>query len=229
MSFNLQQSFHKLVHYLGSISKHDIEYILDNEKYIVKAPKKIYVSSNIFRKFNCMQCGKCCTVSFWNCYSNNEFNKLIELYDIKKDFDTKEIIINNNKYSVFVNPHEKEGKCIYLNDKNGCSIHKLNPIHCRIPLIKFKYYKTERTYITKEPYGRNWQFGCKAVLNKDLDLKNISEDELNTFNRIKELADEWKIETYINEIVNFISTTQIIKSIEIINKTKSKTIFDFKK
>jgi len=223
--YNLQQSFSKVIYYVGNISKQPIQYTLDGKCFTINTPRKIFISKNFFRGFVCKSCGRCCKVNFYNCYSENEFNIFKKVYPEKiQMFDKKDLIVNNTKCNVYVTSHNDDGICPYLSVDNMCTVHEINPLHCAIPLMKFKNVDNI-TYITKEPYGRNWQFGCKAELTKQPITPYMQPRDLYLLTRVKALCDEWGVDTYIDKIIDTLKNNTTIQTIEVTDKTRNLSSF----
>ena len=214
MSYNLKLSYDKIIHYIDNVSKEDVEIVLDGKTEIIKKPTQVTISRYFFRNFKCLMCSRCCSkVRFYNCYDEVEFlGEFKKLYpDEVPLFEKSELKLNGNSYNLYNRKHRDVEGCHYLS-KAGCGIHLLNPIHCRVPLVKIKRVK-DRTYLSKEQYGRNWQFGCEAVFPGELSVDNVTADEKNTLNRILKVSESYNIKTWLPEILDYLNTTKEPKSI----------------
>lgn len=202
-SHNLPKSIDKLFSYLGSITKEPftVEFDKFKKKYI--PPKKVIISDNLFRQYNCLNenCSRCCwKIRDWNIFTSNQFDELKSKYlEGSRTLIPKIININNNNITFYVENNTKK-VCPHLDRKNNlCKIHILNPIHCALPLIKFKNIKG-RTHITREYFKRNWLMGCPAKFKK-MD-ENGYKTTIFMLNRVKQMAEELNINTYIDKIID---------------------------
>jgi hypothetical protein len=83
---------------------------------------------------------------------------------------------------------------------NSCRVHKANPVHCALPLMKFKYnQRTKTTHITREMFGRNWFIKCPVKFRPM--TKEGFETTIFMLNRVKSMADELNIPTYLDEVI----------------------------
>ncbi len=206
-SYNVIQSIVKNITYLQRISYNPIKIkiFVDNKEYnfILKPTKKIKVSKNLIRQYNCLdyKCSRCCRkVRYWNIFTQKQYNDIVNKY-VNEIFEIKKINVKiNGKDFTFFCENHTEKICGHLDRKNEkCKVHDLNPIHCALPLIKFKQVK-DITYVTREIFGRNWCMQC-PVKFKPMD-KNSFNMTLYMFDRIKKMANELFIKTEIDFIIN---------------------------
>jgi hypothetical protein len=111
--------------------------------------------------------------------------------------------IKGNTFEFYVEDNTDE-ICKHL-EQNRCQIHEQNPLHCALPLIKFKRTKrgdSEITYVTREVYTRNWHMQC-PVKFKSIDEKGFQKT-LGVLGKVKDMADELRINTSIDEIIAFV-------------------------
>lgn len=206
--YGIESAFYKTFHYLADIAVDPFFIEVDGKKIeFLDPPKNIIISKMILRQYNCLDygCSKCCTKPrFWNVFSKNQYLENLAKY--ANDPILKEIY-NGNKKTISVNGKEKDFYvedhtntfCDHL-DQEGqmCRIHEHNPIHCALPLTKFKRIK-DTTYVTKEYFGRNWNMKCPAR------FEPLNEEGFNgilwMLNRVKAFADEMDIKTRIDEII----------------------------
>ena len=105
---------------------------------------------------------------------------------------------------IFVEDHTDRSKtinnevCGHLD--NGCSIYGREPIHCALPLIKFKRVKNV-THITREVFSRNHNMKCPVGFVRQGDSTHISDLILSKLSRVKDWAEEWGIKSWVPEIL----------------------------
>lgn len=214
--YGLKYSMERALGYTALIAKDDMEVVLDGKilKLDNRVDKKdIVLSDNYFRDYSCLDypgCAICCNkVGYWNIFTEKQYNILKkENKDdtIKLDGIKKEILINGKKVVVYVEDHSVE-VCSHLTEK-GCDIHYNNPIHCMLPLIKFKIINSSkwgrRLHITKEIFGRNWQIGCPVTLKE---FKFVTEGKFEErciypLIKLKEFSKELRVDTNIDFLID---------------------------
>lgn len=180
MNSAFRHDFVKWVGYFAKIATTKVEVELDSEVMTFEPPKSIAISSLLYRSDNCLiTCNKCCyfpKACLW---------AACESY--LKSASPKLITINNKDKLIFT---EEFKTCPHIVLGVGCGIHEINPIHCRMPLMKFKQVK-DKVYIIKEQYGRNWALGCPIKFG-DYNLSAFNED-INRLTRIKKTVDYFEI------------------------------------
>lgn len=196
MNSSFKHDFLKWFSYFTRISTSTVEVQIDNEVIVFEPPKVITISPLLYRGDSCsMDCDKCCYFNF-NLWAGCE--------PVPDTAHLEHIIVNNHLTKpIFVEPHSKR-LCPHL-AKQGCAIHDINPIHCRMPLMKFKQVKN-KVYITKEQFGRNWALGCPIKFGS-YDLKAYGED-MNRLIRVKKVTDYFGIETAISAIIAMVNNKQ---------------------
>lgn len=205
--YTLPASIEKLFDYLGRITKERfvVEYknIKKNFKRIYNPPTKIVVSNNLFREYSCLKykCSRCCwKLRDWNVFTRKQMFELRNKYNEESKYPKPQIIIINKKKFIVYVENNTTRHCPHLDKENNkCKIHIINPIHCALPLIKFKSVKGT-TYITREYFGRNWLMKCPVK------FKPMTEGGYKTtlfmLDRVKQMAEEYNIKTYIDDIIN---------------------------
>jgi len=78
-----------------------------------------------------------------------------------------------------------------------------------LPLIKFKNLKTKtgnKLHITKEVFGRNWQFGCPVTLKEFhfINPEKFEERCIYPMLKLKEFSEQLKVDTNIDYIISMI-------------------------
>jgi len=203
--YNYIQSVEKCFSYLGAICRDKFRIGIQDKniiKYIIfHSPKEVIVSDKLFRSYSCLDygCSRCCTyVGYWNIFSANQYEEIVNNYP-KEEFlgEIRTIIVNGKDYKIYVEKHIKD-KCIHLKE-GKCAVHLSNPIHCAFPLMRFKRVK-DKVHITREYFGRNWNMKCPARFHTM--SKNGYKYTLHILERTKQMAEEFNIPTYIDEIIN---------------------------
>ncbi|MGV8086918.1 MAG: hypothetical protein ACP5N1_04765 [Candidatus Woesearchaeota archaeon] len=206
--YSLRSSVDKLFNIIGNIATEpfSIEFQQKgkNQKLSYIPPDSIIVSDNLFRQYNCLDysCSKCCwKLRDWNIFTKEQYSNLPSSHkEFAKELPVK---INENTYQFYIEDNTNE-LCNHLK-LNSCSIHKQNPLHCALPLIKFKRTKrnnSEITYITREVYTRNWYMQCPVQ------FKPINEEGLQktlwVLERVKDMANELQVPTSIDKIITIV-------------------------
>ncbi len=175
----------------------------DGEVVKFAPPRQVVVSPNFYRSAECQVCKKCCgKVSFTKFWTEREFTLLREQYPEQvASVDWRIVPIGVNGHTIpFVTLPESEGSgCPFLDEEKGCLVHNINPLHCRMPLIKVKN-KNGMTRVTKEAYGRNWVFGCIAEFGP-LPREEFEAWDLEVFGRLKGLISDLQIPTRIDWVI----------------------------
>jgi Fe-S-cluster containining protein len=196
MNSSLKHDFLKWFSYFTRIATSKVEVQVDNEVMTFEPPEVITISPLLYRSDNCStNCDKCCYFNF-NLWAGCE--------PIPNTAQLEHIVVNSHLAKpIFIEPHSKK-LCPHLT-KQGCGIHDINPIHCRMPLMKFKQVK-DKVYITKEQFGRNWALGCPVKFGPH-DLKAYGED-MNRLCRVKKVVEYFDIETAISTIIAMVDNKQ---------------------
>jgi Fe-S-cluster containining protein len=160
------------------------------------------ISDNLFRSYNCLNygCSKCCKKTrFWNIFSADQYEENKKIYDTET-YSGKNVTVKvNGKDKEFYIEDHTNTFCDHIDHEGEfCRIHLTNPIHCALPLIKFKRVRN-KTYVTKEYFGRNWNMKCPAVFVPM--TEEGYEGLLYMMDRVKRFADEMEIETRIDDII----------------------------
>ena len=166
-------------------------------------PDNIIMSDKLFRQYDCLDysCSRCCwKTRYWNIFSPDQYERLPTAH---KGY-AKELTVDIDGATFpFMVEDKTEELCAHLDD-DRCDIHEENPIHCALPLIKFK--RTTRrdgsksTYITREVYTRNWHMCCPATF-EPIDEEGYQKT-LWIFHRVKDMAEELGISTSIDHIID---------------------------
>ncbi len=211
--YDLPNSFNKLFGYFSNISKEPFTVTLKqkgkDKDVTYYPPKKVVVSKNLFRQYNCLNlnCSKCCwKIRDWNIYTPNQQKDLFRSGALKYGEEVS-VLVGGKKFNFYVEENIEE-VCKHLDRENNlCKIHKWNPIHCALPLIKFKRVR-DITYITREYFGRNWNMKCPVK------FEPLAEEglkiTLEMMERVKNAAEELGIKTYIKDIILKIECRKII-------------------
>lgn len=201
-AYDITNSFKKTFHYLGDIAKSSFSIEVGGKLHTYDPPSDVIVSDNLFRGYSCLNygCSKCCTKTrFWNIFSAGQYEENKRIYE-NEIYAGKSIIVKvNDKDKEFYVEDHTNTFCDHV-DKEGeaCRIHLTNPIHCALPLTKFKRVRN-KTYVTKEYFGRNWNMKCPAVFAPM--TEEGYEGLLYMMDRVKRFADEMEIDTRIDDII----------------------------
>ena len=207
--YNLNNSMSKFFGYFGAVAKKPfVVCFKEDGKLIVqkyKPVKKVVISQNLFREYDCLKyvCSRCCfKIRDWNIYTEQQHKDLITYYSNEIIYGKNIFVYVNGKMFNFYVEDNTKIICNHLDKENNlCSIHKINPIHCALPLIKFKLNnRTGKTYITREYFGRNWLMKCPVK------FKPMTEEGFKTtiwmLSRVERIAIELEIETHLRDVIN---------------------------
>lgn len=207
--YNLTSSLRKEFEILANVSTKafDVSFKWEEKEHnqTYTPPDQVTVSENLYRQYNCLDygCSRCCwKTRHWNIFSPEQYRQLAYDAPSHTGFGQElNLTINGKRHPFYVENNTQE-ICRHLKD-NKCGIHESNPIHCALPLIKFKRTRrsnSEITYITREVYTRNWHMQCPV------NFKPINEDgfrkTLWVLERTNTLAQELGISTVLPEIMN---------------------------
>lgn len=195
----------KALHYPLSVTKEPVTIVYpggEERRYL--PPSRVEISPSFYRSVTCRMCRRCC-FSFSKFWTLREHSVLVKLYpelasNPRADWGEIEVGINGSKHVFWKLPETKEIGCVFLDQRRGCLIHDMNPLHCRVPLIKFKRSRTRVTRVTKEQFGRNWAFGCPVKFGK-LSKEEFYKWDLEVMGRIKHFADDLGLATWIDWVI----------------------------
>ena len=203
--YGLKNSVDKLFKSIGNIATEpftvEFQQKDKNHQLNYSPPDGIIVSENLFRQYDCLEyrCSRCCwKTRHWNIFTQEQYNKLPQVH---KGFGQKIFLTINKNNRLFYVEDNTDEICRHL-ENNSCGIHEENPLHCALPLIKFKRTKrgdSEITYVTKEVYTRNWHMLCPVkfkTINKEGYQKTLW-----VLGKVKDLAEELQITTSIDKII----------------------------
>jgi len=204
--YGLFSSTEKLLSIYGAIAKESLVFKFQKKERVIPPPNNISISPNLYRFYDCRDydCSRCCwKIRDWNIFTPNQYSKL-------KSGDKADMInpvttqINSKEQTFYVEDNRKE-TCKHLIIKhNLCNIHETNPIHCALPLIKFKRTKQSEggvlTHITREIYTRNRYMKC-PVSFEEFDERGMKKT-LWILGRVQETSEELGIPTSIKEIIS---------------------------
>lgn len=213
--------FGKIVEYVAALAKEDIILEVNGKTTVYEASKDIYLMPIFFRGDGCERTGKCCrhyTIAF----TEEGHKKILEATqddfakyflpmnyyeDLMASIEIVETTINGNKVKFYCDPPKTESikrkQCDHLfYDEKGlsyCGIQPVKSITCEFPHNNM--YRTQgKTYIRKQQFGRNHQLGCPVEFCEFNYLKFKAID-IPLFKRLKAIADDMKVETYIPELL----------------------------
>lgn len=195
----------KTFDYIGNVAAAPFVIAFQGKERHYEPPSAIVVSDNLFRHYSCLDfnCSRCCwKTRHWNVYSPAQYqemraNTTDEQYDI-----TVPLAVNGKEFGFHFEDNTKD-ICKHLDRaRNKCNIHEYNPIHCALPLMKFKRTKRaggETTYITREVYTRNWFMQCPVKFSpfQEQGLRRT----VQLLGRVETMAQELGIPTQLDRII----------------------------
>ena len=209
MSYNLKSSLEKAFGYVSVIAKEPVILKFDDKEIILNnqvSRDNIKISDFYFRDYSCMNfpgCVICCSkVKFWNIFTMKQ-HEAIKKDGIELTGEIKEISINSKESKIYVEDHTVK-ECPHMID--GCRVHLDNPIHCMLPLVKFKE-RNVKLCITKEVFGRNWQFGCPINVSvfEPIKPENYYYRCIRPLDKVKEFAEQFNVDTHIDYIIDLVN------------------------
>jgi len=212
-------SIFKLIKYLGVLTKELVFVTVGNKTQQYDPSKKVIISEKFFRSGKCKMCGRSCNVDFSLAFTESDYIRIrdsedsdeksellvgldvvtisIQKYDSLNTFPSY-LYVNKNKRCDFAVPFNEDGI-----EKWRCSIHKIKPVHCALPLLQIDRYKKDRTRVIKRQYGRNWAFGCPVEF-EPFDYDEFVNWDLYNLKRLKQNADDLGLRTWLPEIVDYL-------------------------
>lgn len=123
---------------------------------------------------NCKRCGNCCSYGS-GIVLNSEIKNLSLKFKISDDEFKEKYLepfecfsIEHFRFKRIKEKNKPYGKCIFLNEKNLCSIHEVKPLYCRIgncgPLGNdvIQWFHLNNTINLFKPQSiREWDIYCK--------------------------------------------------------------------
>ena len=206
---SLQDCIEKEFDYLSNVAKENFEFDYEVEgkfyTYESNIPKRVRVSDKLFRQYNCLNynCCKCCDYfGFWNIYTEKQFEKMREVYGTTcgKVYTPIPLRLNpvQNTY-LWVHNHT-EAPCPHLDkERNMCLVHKENPMHCALPLLKV-HRVGDTTNITRMYFGRNSRTINCPVRFEPMDESGFQRT-IEQLKMLKAFGEEFKVKTYMDEII----------------------------
>lgn len=213
--------FGKIVEYVAAMAKEDIHLTVEDKETVYKASEEIYLTPLFFRGDGCMRTGKCCrhyTIAFTEEghkkileATKDDFAKYflpMDYYeDLMQSLEIVETDINGNKVVFYCDPPKTESvkkkQCDHLfYDKEGlsyCGIQPVKSITCEFPHSTM-YQVRGKTYIRKQQFGRNHQLGCPVEFC-GFNYVKFKAIDVPIYKRLKAIADDMKVETYIPELL----------------------------
>lgn len=212
-------SYLKIIHDLSVVSREPIEVRSGRTPTILEPPKILKISDTFFRKFGCyLNCGACCPVFSLDYLIEEARSAILEYPVLDSLFNPVDTVPINGKvfqiWTIDQVPQEIRGHqfCRFVNWENSaCTIHKANPISCRIELIKFRR-QTNRGYIMKGPFGRAWKMpkastGTRGDLLCTFDeysAVQLVQNDLPVLDRLLRWATFFEIPTHLPEVIGYL-------------------------
>lgn len=202
ISSKTKDSVDKIIQtYFACVTKNSFVY--KNKTYF---PKPLRVSPLLFRGFTCPEnCGACCSRLTLDYLSSEKH---------PRDLKERDVVFNGKHYTVFSDLQNEsiDYHCKYLNKKDGrCAIHECSPFSADFELIRFLHSKTFNT-LTQKLYGRGWamlKFNKKergALCKMTPTSEHIKKEIIRKFQRLKEWANYFELDTCIDEILEYVAT-----------------------
>lgn len=201
-----------LIEYIERVAKKDFEVVFTDEKgkehtKTFIAPKQVKVSPYLLRGYSCLDygCSKCCWFhGFVNIFSEEEYFEALEKYPEKKsEFENYlpfTSVIGGEVRTMYKYDHRDHiCKHITIGEINGCGIHKLNPIHCAFPLMKFSR-KGDVVNVIRQAFGRN-HMSLKCPVEFIEPNQTIYDYTIELLTRTHKMAMSYNIETWVPEII----------------------------
>jgi Fe-S-cluster containining protein len=209
--------------YLGAVTKNDFTYCFDSKKVIVKA-KPLFVSPLIFRGFTCPEnCGGCCP-RFSLEYLPSELRPDNERFiEYSVSINEKNIKMYHDAQSDHIDHF-----CRYLNKETGrCEIYFRRPFHCDFELLRV-YTGKKSNRLTTQMFGRGWQFlridNQRGASCKITQANSKSQDEVvRKLKRLKEWGDYFGLNTWLNDIIQWIISGPHAKPLVLITNEQIQT------
>ena len=164
-------------------------------------PHRVEVSPNFYRSVKCRMCRRCC-FSFSKFWSEREFLVLSELRPelvAKVEWEDVNIELDGRPVRFMMIPETPKTGCPFLDRVKGCLAFDMNPVHCRVALIKLKKSRGV-TRITKESFGRSQAMGCSVKFGV-LSREEFETENLDVMRRVKELADDLALPTHTSWVI----------------------------
>ncbi len=168
-SKKLREDLEKFLHYPLSLVDLPVTVRFpDGETKRWSPPVRIEIHPSFYQDVHCKLCGKCCR-GFSRFWSKREMEALGRSYPeesklLKGGLEVLDLQIEQTgctPHLVNVYVLQRDQTCRFWDKVRGCMIRDLRPIHCHMPMIKFKN-QDGVLMVTKEPFGRAHMLGCTA-------------------------------------------------------------------
>lgn len=108
-----------------------------------------------------------------------------------------------------------------------CKIHPVRSITCITPHLRVFHNKTGNVSLGISQFGRNWALNCPVVFSEASNYEewnSAKQDRLFKLERILEAANDFGVETYIPDVLNYIQNIDYENYREYLNKNIIDTI-----
>lgn len=170
-------------------------------------PLTLHVSPTVLRDFIChSSCGACCRD-----FSLDWLPFEIRPYEVPE----RKVEINGKEYVVYTDLNnddikDKQGKirCRNLNSEGRCGIHMKHPLSCDFELLRFRKFE-DHWMLGHQPFGRGWNMKrIDGLVGARCEFLPGSEEgrssTIRKLLRLKEYTDYFGLETYIDQIVDWV-------------------------
>jgi len=218
-------SIFKLIKYLGYLTKVPLVVEILGQSVVYLPPSKVMVSNKFFRSAKCERCGRCCSKSFSLAFTSSDIarmEKSVQNHIVSLRQNLKEVLVNLiPKYKKFAYTKpcylyvNKDRRCNFAHyypsfganaEEWVCSIHRVKPIHCLLPLIQINRHGSEEkssVSLIKRQYGRNWALHCPVKFGP-FSTEEFENQDLSILKRLQINAKDLGIATWLDEIVDYL-------------------------
>lgn len=138
---------------------------------------------------------------------------LVEEIHTVNGHEVKLYVYKNSPQKWYVERKQREcDRCGWIYEDNGrflCGIHLVSSITCKMPHLRMFYNSSSGTIsLAISQYGRNWALGCPIKFRKPKDEEefiNIHKSRVEKLQLLDNVAKSLTIDTYIPEIIDYIS------------------------
>ena len=125
----------------------EIKVLNNNKRHLESVTITKHTHRKIVEKLGaeCTKCHQCCKVDS-GLVLEEDINKLADYLELPRDDFVEQFLVPHEKFSKKMwklkqlkEPGKPYGRCVFLDDEHGCTVHEAKPTHCKVTSPKSRF------------------------------------------------------------------------------------------